>query len=75
MQKFFKKHPDLKKLFGKKLNMFQGNPKDPRLDTHKLQGELGDLWAFSIDHSYRILFSWQGETIWLVNIGTHDEVY
>jgi mRNA-degrading endonuclease YafQ of YafQ-DinJ toxin-antitoxin module len=28
----------------------------PSLKTHKLMGNLDDIWACSIDYSYRILF-------------------
>jgi mRNA-degrading endonuclease RelE of RelBE toxin-antitoxin system len=36
--------------------LFKKNAFDPRLNTHKLHGKDKDLWAYSIDHKYRIKF-------------------
>ena len=46
---------------------------DPLLRTHKLKGELADYWAFSIDEDLRVLFRWERDVAFLVNLGTHDE--
>ena len=40
-----------------------------------LKGELGDYWAFSVDDDLRVLFRWDGDVCFLVNLGSHDEVY
>lgn len=57
------------------LRRFGADPQDPLLHTHELKGELGDYWAFSVDIDLRVLFRWDGEVAFLVNLGTHDEVY
>jgi len=57
------------------LRRFATNPRDPLLRTHKLKGELADYWAFSVDDDLRVLFRWAGETCFLVNLGSHDEIY
>jgi len=57
------------------LRRFAANPRDPLLRPHKLKGELGDYWAFSVDDDLRVLFRWDGDVCFLVGIGTHDEVY
>ena len=55
---------------------FQKNPFDKKLKTHKLSGSLKGSWAFSINYSYRIIFEFiDDNTILLIDIGTHDEVY
>jgi mRNA interferase YafQ len=54
---------------------FAADPKDPLLRTHKLRGELKDYWAFSIDEDLRVVFRWEGDEAFLVNLGSHDEVY
>jgi mRNA interferase YafQ len=54
---------------------FAADPKDPLLRTHKLKGELKDYWAFSIDEDLRVVFRWEGDEAFLVNLGSHDEVY
>jgi mRNA-degrading endonuclease YafQ of YafQ-DinJ toxin-antitoxin module len=57
------------------LRRFIVDPQDPLLRTHKLKGELSAYWAFSIDDDLRVLFRWVGDEAFLVNLGSHDEVY
>jgi mRNA interferase YafQ len=57
------------------LRRFATDPRDPLLRTHKLRGELTEYWAFSVDDDLRVVFRWDGATAFLVNVGTHDEVY
>ncbi len=57
------------------LRRFAADPLDPLLRTHKLKGDLADYWAFSVDDDLRVLFRWDGDIAFLVNLGTHDEVY
>jgi mRNA interferase YafQ len=57
------------------LRRFATDPRDPLLRTHKLKGELEDYWAFSVDDDLRVLFRWDGDVAFLVNLGSHDEVY
>ena len=51
------------------------DPRDPMLRTHKLKGELSEYWAFSVEDDLRVLFRWDGDVAFLVNLGSHDEVY
>jgi mRNA interferase YafQ len=52
---------------------------DPSLRTHKLQGDLAGCWASSAGYDLRIVFrlvQHEGkESILLLSVGTHDEVY
>lgn len=57
------------------LRRFAADPKDPLLRTHKLKGELEGYWAFSVDADLRVLFRWVADEAFLVNIGTHDQIY
>ena len=57
------------------LRRFASDPRDALLHVHKLKGELESYWAFSVDENLRVLFRWEGENVFLVNIGTHDQVY
>jgi mRNA interferase YafQ len=57
------------------LRRFAADPQDPLLRTHKLKGELEAYWAFSVDDHLRVVFRWEGEEAFLVNLGSHDEVY
>ncbi|MFZ0962338.1 MAG: type II toxin-antitoxin system mRNA interferase toxin, RelE/StbE family [Terriglobia bacterium] len=51
----------------------------PRLKTHKLKGELEGSWACSASYDLRIVFKfvpYEGsESILLLTLGTHEEVY
>jgi mRNA-degrading endonuclease YafQ of YafQ-DinJ toxin-antitoxin module len=57
------------------LRRFAAEPQDPVLGTRKLKGELADYWAFSIDEDLRVVFRWNDDEAFLVNLGSHDEVY
>lgn len=57
------------------LRRFAANPGDPLLRIHKLKGDLRDYWSFTVDDDVRVLFRWDGDVAFLVNIGSHDEVY
>lgn len=74
-KRFLKKHPDLETLIEERLDLFIQNPQTATLNTHKLTGNLSEQWAFSINYSYRITFIWQGDNVYLTNIGAHDQVY
>lgn len=57
------------------LRRFAVDPQDTLLRTHKLKGELAEYWAFSVDDDLRVLFRWDGDIAFLVNLGSHDQVY
>jgi len=76
-KKFIKKHPDLVSQYGKTLKLLEINPYHPSLRLHKLRGKLSELYAVSINISYRvtIIFLIEDDRIIPVDIGSHDEVY
>ncbi|MGB5217320.1 MAG: hypothetical protein WBN66_03375 [Smithella sp.] len=76
-KKFIKKHPELVSQYEKTLKLLEINPYHPSLRLHKLHGNLSELYAVSINISYRItiIFLIQGDKIIPVDIGSHDEVY
>lgn len=57
------------------LRRFAADPADPLLRVHKLKGELRDYWSFTVDDDLRVLFRWDGDEAFLVNLGSHDEMY
>ena len=57
------------------LRRFTADPQDPLLRTHKLKGELADYWAFTVADDLRVVFRWEKDDAFLVNLGSHDEVY
>lgn len=76
-KKFIKKHPDLVSQYGKTLKLLEINPYHPSLRLHKLRGKLSELYAVSINISYRVTITFliEDDRIIPVDIGSHDEVY
>lgn len=73
-KKQFKKLPKEIKLKAVELEkIFRKNPFDPKLKTHKLNGSMKDYWAFSINYSYRIGFTFEsGDLVYFHAVGTHQ---
>ena len=71
----FKKIPfHIKKDFDKKIEIFQKDPFYSSLYTHKLNGNLGDYYAFYLQDSFRVMFDFvEPNIVLLVNIGSHDQ--
>jgi mRNA-degrading endonuclease YafQ of YafQ-DinJ toxin-antitoxin module len=61
------------------LKILQENPFNNKLKTHKLHGFLSNLHSASINYEFRIIFALREiegvESIILIDIGTHEEVY
>jgi len=76
-KKFLKKHQDLKQKYKKTILLLQSNPHHPSLRLHKLQGKLSHYHSIAIDMEYRIIIDFIiiDEVIYLIDIGSHDEVY
>ena len=76
-----KRDQTLKKKTENALRQLAEDPFHPTLHSHKLKGELAGVWACTIDHDNRILFEFvrnpdnYKEEIYLLTMGTHDEVY
>lgn len=72
-EKQYQKLPKIIKESAKeKESILRANPFDPRLDTHKLHGREKEIWAFSINRSYRIKFIFiNNATVLFIEIGTH----
>jgi addiction module RelE/StbE family toxin len=53
----------------------------PHLETHKLKGKVSGSWACTVGYDLRIVFDFvddnnqEEDGIFLIDIGTHDEVY
>jgi len=71
---------DLRKELEEALAMLIENPFNPQLKTHKLKGKLAGMWACSAGYDLRIIFEFvkdEGpeDAVFLIELGTHDEVY
>lgn len=76
-----KRHPEKQARIERVLTLLSEDPFHPSLHSHKLKGELAGVWACTVDFDHRVLFEFvqnpeTGEDeIYLLTIGTHDEVY
>jgi len=70
----YKKLPNkIKNLIENNEKIFLENPFDKRLNTHKLTGKFKDLWSFSVDYKYRIVFEFiDKNTIHFHSVGNHQ---
>lgn len=73
-KKFLRKHPDYKKLTLNRVKILQQSPNHPSLRLHKLSNKENE-YAISVDHSIRIVFFREKDIIYLLDIGSHDDVY
>lgn len=75
--RFLKRHPDLRQLYLKTLQVLEANPAHPSLRLHPLRGKLDGLHSVSVNLSHRIsleLLIQDGQII-PVNVGDHEVVY
>jgi len=77
----FKKRIKIKKeieeLFWESIALFIQDPFHPLLKTHKLSGNLKNLWSFSVTYDVRVIFFFEdnNKKAIFIDIGSHDEVY
>lgn len=75
------RRPELRSRFERALESLAVDPFQPGLRSHKLHGELHDVWSCTVDYEYRILFrsltnpDSGDDEVHLLTVGTHDEVY
>ncbi|MDY6898997.1 MAG: type II toxin-antitoxin system mRNA interferase toxin, RelE/StbE family [Cyanobacteriota bacterium] len=76
-----KKNTQLRIQIEKTLELLIEDPFDSSLRTHKLKGDLDGVWSCSVDYDNRILFEFVIDTesgeeeIFLLTLGSHDDVY
>ena len=79
VKRLTRKQPAAAAVLRQTLLLLEADALDARLRTHKLKGELADRWACSAGYDLRIVFrfvqSGGAESILLLTVGTHDEVY
>lgn len=80
-KRLIKKNPQLRFQIEEVLQKISDDTFDPSLRTHKLKGDLEGIWSCSIDYDNRILFEFTSnpesgeEEIFLLTLGSHDDVY
>ncbi len=68
-------YPKLDTQFKNQLDKFIKNPNDPSLRDHKLIGKKKNFRAFSVSGDIRVVYLIINDTIWLYDIGSHNQVY
>ena len=75
-KKYEKLDENIKNKFKERLRLFLESPLNPILKVHALRGNLIGHKAFSITGDFRAIYTMlDKETIKLVDIGTHNQVY
>ncbi len=76
-----KKYPNWVEDIEETLRLLVEDPFAKQLETHKLKGKLSGSWACSAGYDLRIVFDFvkskkqKEDDIFLLEIGTHNEVY
>ncbi len=73
LKKLVKSDPSLKSQTKKTVLLLRKDLKHPSLRLHKLSGE--DYWSVSVNRSIRIIAMWNDDKFYILEIGTHEEVY
>lgn len=68
-------HKNLDKRFEERRNLFVKDPKNPILKDHALTGKMKGFRAFSITGDIRVVYYVYKKTAYLIDIGTHAQVY
>ena len=80
-RRYLRRHPEEQERILETLRRLVDNPLDTRLASHKLSGQLRGLWACSVGFDCRIVYELVrdpgdgDETVLLIDIGSHDDVY
>lgn len=72
---FVRKHPELDARVERVFLFLKKDIFSPSINTHKLSGTLQGVYACSVNHEYRITFFFDDSMVYLLDIGSHDEVY
>lgn len=62
---------NIKKKTERRESIFRKNVFDSRLNTHKLHGKLQEIWSFSVDNKFRIIFEFYDSDVVFLDIGDH----
>jgi addiction module RelE/StbE family toxin len=80
IKRVIQRNPELPRNIEDTLRLLAQDPFTPKLRTHKLKGKLSGCWACNVKYNMRIVFQFvksedKEDNIFLIEIGTHDEIY
>lgn len=59
--------------FFEKMKLFEQNPRDPRLHTHKLKGIHREALSFYLVDGFRVIFRFaESSVVDFIDVGPHD---
>lgn len=68
--------PKVRAALRERLELFMEQPFDPILNNHPLRGSMRSYRSINITGNYRLIYeSYDGETVRLIDIATHSELY
>lgn len=73
LEKLVKKNPDLKTKVSRIFKCLIKDINHPSLKLHKLSGR--NNWSVSVTYSVRMIICLDGNRIFCLRIGSHDQVY
>lgn len=68
-------YPHLNYQFDERVKLFLNSPNHPILKSHRLRGKKKDRRAFSVTGDIRVVYFIEGDIIYFIDIGTHNQVY
>jgi len=74
-KKRIQQNENLVKRFDQRYDLFENDSQDPILKDHELSGKLQGYRAFSVTGDIRVIYYIFEDTAYLVDIGTHNQVY
>ncbi len=75
-RQYKKLHRKTQKQFAERLKLFLSNKNHPLLHVHSLAGEYKGLFSFNVSGDIRVIYDDSyDDTIILVSIGSHSELY
>ena len=75
LKKFVSTHPELRTRVIAIINTLLLDPLTRKYKAHKLSAPLRGCYGVSISFGYRIVYTFDTDSLYLLNIGSHDEVY
>ena len=75
LKKFISVHPELRSRIIETINAILLDPLSRKYKSHKLSGNLRACHGVSIGFEYRIVYIFDTDNLYLLNIGSHDQVY
>lgn len=75
LRKFVLAHSEYRQKALEIINSLLTDPLSRKYKSHKLGAPFRGCYGVSVSFGYRIVYSFDLENVYFINIGSHDEVY